>query len=355
MDRQVFIDWLKAVGMLAIVIGHIVGSPHDLFNLVSQPVYTKQLGVCFFIFIMGWSLANERRTSFQVVFNRVFPVYFYGIFFALLLSSIYIFTINDINESNYLPFFLGVNVFFNSFPANPTTWYIGTYLHILLFWFIFFRGQEVTKKHLLAAVIFEISLRAFLLYLNKDFIAYMFIHNWLTVFMLGGYMFKKKDTHWQPKTVVLVVIWAILIAFWASPFNTLISPKSFPFRDLISNEGWAPLLRSCLISLVYIVNTYVFFEIFRRLPKSAIVEFFARNSLITFIIHMPLIYGFNETVYSYFDEVWAQKLALIIIIFLSSAIISEIIQKVIKLGYFQAKAWHLFTKAMAFLTNKKFS
>ena len=172
MERQGFIDWLKATGMLAIVIGHIVGSPYNLFNLVSQPIYTKQLGVCFFIFIVGWSLANEHRTSFRVVFNRIFPVYFYGLFFALLLSSIFIFTINDINESNYSPFVLGINVFLNNFPANPTTWYIGTYLHLLLFWFFFIRGKKITKRHLSIAIIFEILMRAFLLYLDKNFIRY---------------------------------------------------------------------------------------------------------------------------------------------------------------------------------------
>lgn len=350
MERQSFINWLKASGMLAIVIGHVVGSPYDLFNLVSQPVYTKQLGVCFFIFIMGWSLANEQRTSFKVVFNRVFPVYFYGIFFAVLLSSIYIFTKNDINESNYLPFFLGINVFLNNFPANPTTWYIGTYLHILLFWFAFFRGRQISKNYLMLAIVAEISLRAFLLYLDKDFVAYMFLHNWITVFLLGGYLYQKKDTHWDTKTLVIIFIWAIAVAVWASPLNTFISPKSFPFRDLMTNQGWAPIIRSCLISIIYVVNTYVFFEIFRRLPHSKIIEFFARNSLITFIIHMPLIYGFNEEVYSYFDTRWSQQLALIVIIFVGTAIISEVMQKFIKIGYFQAKAWDIFSKL---ILNKK--
>lgn len=353
MDRQGFIDWLKATGMLAIIVGHIVGSPYNLFNLISQPIYTKQLGVCFFIFIMGWSLANEHSNSFKVVFNRVFPVYFYGLFFALLLSSIYIFTINDINESNYLPFFLGINVFFNYFPANPTTWYIGTYLHILLFWFFFVRGKQITKTHLTIAIIAEISIRAFLLYLDKTFIAYMFLPNWLTVFLMGAYMFQRKDTKWQAKTVVLVVGWIMILALWASPLNSLISPKSFPFRDLMINEGWAPVLRSCLISTIYIGNTYVFFEIFRRFPKSIIVEFFARNSLITFIIHMPLIYAINKNVYAYFDAEWSKKLALILIIFVGTAAISELMQRLIKLGYFQAKIWSLWIKLATKFSNKK--
>jgi fucose 4-O-acetylase-like acetyltransferase len=353
MARQSFIDWLKAIGMLAIVIGHVVGSPYEVFNLVSQPVYTKQLGVCFFIFIMGWSLAHEHSTSFKVVFKRVFPVYFYGLVFALILSGIYFITINDINESNYLPFFLGINVFFNHFPANPTTWYIGTYLHILLLWFAFFRGHQITKRHLLISIIIEISIRALFLYLDKDFVAYMFIPNWLTVFMLGGYLYQKKDTQWQPKTVALVLGWAIIVALWASPLNSLFSSNSFPFRELMTNQDWAPLLRSSIISIVYVGNTYVFFEIFRRLPRSSFVEFFARNSLITFIIHMPLIYALSEVVFPYFDAQWAKKLTLILIIFIGSAIISEIIQRVVSLRYFQNKTWDISIKLLTTITNKK--
>jgi len=339
MDRQRFIDWLKAIGMLAIVIGHVIGSPYNVFNLVSQPVYTKQLGVCFFIFIIGWSLANQQKTSFKVVFDRVFPVYFYGILFALLISSISIFTINDLNESNYLPFILGINVLFNNFPANPTTWYIGTYLHVLLFWFLFLRGRKITTKHLLISLLVEIVFRALLFFVDKNFIAYMLLPNWLTVFLLGGYLYQRKDTRWQAKTALLVVGWSIVLALWASPLNSLISPKSFPIRALMTNSDWAPILRSSLVSFIYIANTYVFFEIFRRLPKSAIVEFFARNSLITFIIHMPLIYALNEEVYSHFDSLWSKKLALILFIFIGSALISEIIQRFVNIKYFQEQSW----------------
>ena len=353
LQRQSFIDWLKAVGMLLIVIGHIVGSPYNLFNLLSQPVYTKQLGVCFFIFIMGWSLANEHRHTFKVVFNRVFPVYFYGILFALLISSIFIFTINDINESNYLPFFLGINVLLNHFPANPTTWYIGTYLHVLLFWFFCIRGRQITRSHLLIALVAEILIRAALLYINKDFIAYMLLPNWLTVFLLGTYLYQQKDTAWNSKAIALIVAWCALMALWASPVNTIINTESFPFRQLLGNEDWTQLVRSALISVIYLGNTYIFFQIFRRLPKSKIIEFFARNSLITFIIHMPLILTFHQDLYVYFDSEWSKKLSLIIVIFVGCAVISEIMQKWINVAYFQAKSWNIFSKFLLAVTPKK--
>jgi len=155
MGHQSFVDWMKAVGMLLIVTGHIIGSPYHIFNEISQPIYTKQLGVVFFVFVMGWGLANETRTGLRVVYNRIFPMYFYGGACALLVSCIFYYARGDIDASNYLPFFLGANVLLNYFPANPTTWYIGTYIHIVLFWYFFVQGKEITKRHLLYAFICE--------------------------------------------------------------------------------------------------------------------------------------------------------------------------------------------------------
>jgi len=351
MKHQGFIDWMKASGMLLIIIGHIIGSPHHIFNLITQPIYTKQLGVCFFIFIMGWGLANEHRYRFKVVFNRLFPIYFYGLIFAIILSCVYFVTINDINESNYLPFFLGINVFFNNFPANPTTWYIGTYLHILLFWLFFMQGKEINIKHILFALIIEISLRCFIIYLGKDFIAYMLLPNWLTIFLLGAYLHNKKDTFWQPKTTVILLFWLIAIVLWSSPINSLSFDTSFPFRDLNIDVIWALPLRSFLISFLYLISTIVAFELFRCLPKLNLIAFFARNSLITFIIHMPLIYAFSADIYQLFDSAWVGQWTLIAIIYIGLAITSEIIQKHIDIKKYQHNTWHFINKQYNRLFN----
>ena len=73
--------------MFLIVYGHVVGDPFNPFNQITQPAYTKQLGVAFFVFITGWSLANDNRNGLRVVFNRLFAIYFYGILFALLFLN----------------------------------------------------------------------------------------------------------------------------------------------------------------------------------------------------------------------------------------------------------------------------
>lgn len=90
-------------------------------NYLTQPFYPKQLGVAFFLFVTGYSLAGERRSGLEVLFKRLFEVYLFGIAFSVLLSAITFMRISDLNESNYLPFLLGANLVLNDFPANPTT------------------------------------------------------------------------------------------------------------------------------------------------------------------------------------------------------------------------------------------
>lgn len=341
MQHQGFVDWMKAIGMLLIVTGHLIGDPFNIFNSVSQPIYTKQLGVAFFVFITGWSLANEKRQGFKVVYNRVFPVYFYGFLFAVLLSSIYFMMGRDINESNYLPFILGLNVLVDYFPANPTTWYIGTYLHLLLFWFFFIRGKEINRRHILIAFVIENVVRCLLLAMNKNMIAYMLLPNWLTVFMLGMYLRNMRDAEWSPKVLLLIAGWAAILALWSSPYNVLVFDKAFPFRNLIAEDAWRLPVQSLLISILYALSTVIVFEFVRRLPKSRIVSFFARNTLLIFIAHMPIIYAFSADIYALFDSVVIRKLVLLLLLYVGIAFISEQIQKAIDVKKVSNKIWSI--------------
>src|SRR5262245_54750078 len=148
-----FMDWMKSLGMFLIVYGHVAG---DSIVHLTPPIYPKQLGVAFFIFVIGWGLARESRDRFQVVYNRLFPVFLLGFGFAMVMSAVTLITQRDLNESNYLPFFLGINVLLDNFPANPTTWYIGTYIHVLLLWALVLHNVHVRLWMVGVAVIGEI-------------------------------------------------------------------------------------------------------------------------------------------------------------------------------------------------------
>src|SRR3954454_22974175 len=49
-----FVDWMKALGMTVIVYGHVTRAVP-----LTAPIYPKQLGVAFFLFASGFTLARE--------------------------------------------------------------------------------------------------------------------------------------------------------------------------------------------------------------------------------------------------------------------------------------------------------
>lgn len=337
--HQNFIDLMKAVGMFLIVYGHIVGDPFNLYNQITQPVHTKQIGVAFFIFITGWGLANNTRPPLRAVFNRIFPFYFYGILFAMLLSVLFYYMKDDTNLSNYMPYAFGVNVFFNYFPANPTTWYIGTYLHILLFWYFFMQGKAIGIRHLVLAFIVENIVRSILMSWEQDFVAYMLLPNWLTVFVLGMYFHKKQQLPNTPYVFLLIIAWIGVFVISTNIANLIGFDDTFPFRNMTTQHAWSIPFESLFISAIYIVHTLFFFEIARRLPGHGIVSFFARATLITVIIHIPIIFETAQYFYNLFDSVDVARIVFIFVIFIGSAVISEIVSKFADLKSIGDKVW----------------
>lgn len=342
--HQNFIDLMKAVGMFLIIYGHIVGDPFNIYNMLTQPTHTKQIGVAFFIFLTGWGLANDSRPPLRVVFNRIFPFYFYGIVFAIFLSVLFIFVKNDTNPTNYMPFFLGINVFFDYFPANPTTWYIGTYLHILLFWFYFMQGKTVEKRHLIFAFIFENIVRCIFLAWEKDYIAYMLLPNWLTVFMLGMYLHRKQQLATSPVVLLLIAAWVGVFVVTIGFANMIGFDDAFPFRNTLSDVPFTVTFESILISATYIIHTLLFFEIARRLPGHSVITFFASATLITVIIHMPIILETSHYFYTLFESDDNARIVWIFVIYIGTGIISYVIQKFIDIKSLGNKAWPIFEK-----------
>lgn len=181
-ERLPFIDWMKCLGMALIVFGHVGGA---WVNPLTPPVLPKQFGVAFFLFTTGYSLALERRPWPEVLPRRLFEVYLYGISFALLMSAIDWVRISNLDESNYLPFLFGINIALNDFPANPTTWYIGTYIQLLVLWALALRFLRPRPWMLIPVALAEILIRSFLMERVGLFTAYMLLTNWATVFLLG--------------------------------------------------------------------------------------------------------------------------------------------------------------------------
>src|SRR5258708_4736687 len=179
---QPFIDWLKCLGTLVIVYGHVAAWA-ALATL--PPIRSKQLGVAFFLFITGYSLCRETRSRWRVAFNRLFEVYLFGVALAIILSVTTYLTRGTLQLSNYSVFLGGLDVLFNSFPANPTTWYIGTYLHLIVLWALVAHRIRVSAALVALACGAEIVLRAVLIHAAGGYVAYMVLPNWSTVILLG--------------------------------------------------------------------------------------------------------------------------------------------------------------------------
>lgn len=281
-----FADWLKAVGLTLIVYGHVAAATTVRWT---PPVYPKQLGVAFFVFATAFTLAREQRSRARVIYNRMFEVFCVGLLIAILMSTVSAFVRSDLNESNYLPL-VGLHLFIGDFPANPTTWYIGTYLHMLLLWAFVLRGLRITGAILLPAIVLEIVIRAALMRAAGGHVAYMALSNWLTVLLLGlaaGQKHPADETAFAKRS-----LWAVpLMAVW--PFAVAPIPwrHTFPFMSVngIGILG-STLVVAAASSVVYTGFTLAAYAVARRLPHAAFVQFLARNTVVVFIVHMPVYY-----------------------------------------------------------------
>jgi acetyltransferase-like isoleucine patch superfamily enzyme len=298
-----FIDWLKCLGMLVIVYGHVAGWA-PLATL--PPIMSKQFGVALFMFTIGYSLSRETRSRWRVAFYRLFEIYLFGLTLALLLSIATYVSSGRLQISNYAPLLGGVNVVFNFFPANPTTWYLGTYLHIILLWAVFAYRIRVTTTMLVAALFVEIALRALLIETAGRFVAYMLITNWSTLLLLGVWYGQRSEAAGPKRSIGA---WPALfglaggLALWAAVAARLPFTPEFPFMKLALGGPTAGVLTvSVLTSFLYIGVTWLTFQATMTLPTPAPVRFVARNTLIIFLAHMPLYYVMEPALAAWIDS-----------------------------------------------------
>jgi hypothetical protein len=332
-----FIDWMKSLGMFIIVYGHVSG---DSIMHLTPPIYGKQLGVALFMFVIGWGLARESRDRLQVVYNRLFPVFLLGLGFALVMSVITFMTQRDLNESNYLPFFLGINVLLDHFPANPTTWYIGTYIHVVLLWALVLYRLRVRLWMVGIVAVGEIIFRAVMLDTGAFFRTYMILPNWGTVLLLGMYMHNRGQEAKHATLPIYGLGLALMVIVWTLGMRQVALDETFPFRNFIGVAGFAAaLIGSASITFLYVTYTWLVFEVTRRLPGYAIVAFFARHTLFIFIAHMPLLFALQQPLRHMIPAYWPRIGLLVLILYPGLAIASEVVMRVLQLPRLRGALW----------------
>lgn len=345
LERLLFIDWMKCLGMALIVLGHLGGSWN---SYVTQPFYPKQLGVAFFLFVTGYSLAGERRSGPEVLFKRLFEVYLFGIAFSVLLSAITFMRISDLSESNYLPFLLGANLVLNAFPANPTTWYIGTYVHIIILWVMVLKHVRAQIWMLIPVGLAEIAFRAVLMERALVFPAYMLLTNWASVFLLGMIIGQRRsrsqgDYEENRKTADVVLplaVLGLLIVVWPVVASRFDFQRTFPLMSLARDHGFAGCwITSAFVTLLYAAYTWSTYQITRRLRESTPVRFIARNTLLIFIGHMPIIYALREPLQGWIENPLLCRLVLFLVCFVGLAVGSEIVRQTVQPTRLRDRIW----------------
>jgi hypothetical protein len=324
-----FIDWLKCLGMLLIMYGHLAGWA-PLAAL--PPIYSKQLGVAFFLFVTGYSLNRETRNRWHVAFNRLFEVYVFGLALAVIMSGVTYATHRQLQISNYAPFIGGVNVLFNFFPANPTTWYLGTYLHVILLWALFAHRIRVSVPLLVLSFVVEIAIRALLMQTAGGFVAYMTLPNWWTTFLLGCWYGQRRDgesqTVSQASAVAAGVTLAVSVIAWSAIAARVPFERTFPFMHLGGFGATSgSLLVSAMVSVVYLSTTWLVFTTVRPIPTPGPVRFVARNTLVIFLAHMPLLFALQPILVAWGASRFTMSAILMLVCGPGLAWLSEIIHR----------------------------
>jgi hypothetical protein len=274
---------MKAVGMMLIVFGHVAAwAP----GATIPPINSKQLGVAFFVFITAFTLSRDRRPTAEVVVRRLFEFYLLALAVALAISAAGLATLGNAQESNYLPLVGGANLLFDNFPANPTTWYVGTYIHVIVLGALLRGRFRASWAALLLVAALETLIRAALLRAGLEFVPYMLFTNWASVYLLGALA---ATGGVRGSAAVGLVATAIVVAYWVRPDLT----AGFPLWTSASGTLAGSLAASAAVTALYVGVTAGAYAAWSALPARvpAIVEFISRHTLMIFLAHMPLAFA----------------------------------------------------------------
>lgn len=322
---QPFVDWMKAIGLILIVFGHVA---HASTVWIAPPIYIKQFGVAFFVFASGFTLARDTRPPWQVVYRRLFEVCLFGLACALAISGAGAATRGGMQPSNYLPFFAGANVFVDAFPANPTTWYIGTYIHLVVLWALVLRRVAVTPRLVATALAAEVGIRALLLTVAGPFVAYMALSNWVGVLLLGMLYGSRRDEQPAPRPGFALALGALL-ALWGLVMHRVAPAPTFPLMTFGAGAPWSAVMVSLSVSALYITVTWLAYAALNGVAANAVVQLVARNSVIVFIVHMPLYYVTTPWVSALTSAYWGRVSVRLLLCLVGLTFVSEGIHRLI--------------------------
>jgi hypothetical protein len=219
------------------------------------------------------------------------------------VSGVGLATVGDLAESNYLTI-VGLHLLVGDLPANPTTWFVGTYLHMLLVWALLLRGRRFTGRHWRMFFALDIVIRAALVLAAGPHRAYMAIFNWLDLFVLG--LVAGADAVARPRWLAAAVAIPLL---WPLMLNTLPWQSTFPFMTLTGESAvTGAVALSVAVSLGYTGYTWAAWSLARLLPAPAWIRLLARNTTLVFVAHMPVYFLLEYLLQPRVPDYWLRVL-----------------------------------------------
>jgi len=176
--------------------------------------------------------------------------------------------------------------------------------------------------------------RAALMQFAGPYVAYMLLTNWTSVLLLGFYCGSRQpapERHAPVAAAGFATLLAVLLAGSAAIFwNLLQTVPTFPLMTIAPGSGWgAALIVAAGTSWCYFVTTLLVFAVARRLPAPALAKFIARNSLIVFLVHMPVYFALSPVLTGLGLGYWPRALVQFVICLFGLALFSEAIRAVL--------------------------
>ena len=168
------------------------------------------------------------------------------------------------------------------------------------------------------------------------FWAHMALTNWATLLVLGMWCGQQSESGAVKNAGLLMVAGECvaliaLLGLWPTLLGKIALSADFPFaqiRTAPASIRW--LTTSAAVSFLYLTYTWLVFRLAQRLPLPRLIGFLARNTLIVFIVHMPLIFWLTPRFYPLVPQGGLRVLLNLGIFFLLPACLSEVLRRVVR-------------------------
>jgi hypothetical protein len=179
----------------------------------------------------------------------------------------------------------------------------------------------------------------------------MVLPNWCTVFLLGCWYGEREAAVPSSRRDAIALGAAFVLVVTLMNWSTIVTPlpfaRDFPFMQLtLDNPMIGLLLMSAMVSALYIGATWLAFRAVEPFPAPWPVRFLARNTLVIFLAHMPLVFGLTPIINGLGATRVVRSLILLVVCLPGLALLSEVLKRMVQLdklretvyGRLQAKA-----------------